>query len=161
MIASGLPVARRDHAHVVVQVALAMRSIVERVANERSLPLQLRLGIHTGPVVAGLIGLRKVAYDIWGDTVNLASRMETTAPPGQIQVSERAYQRLQSLCELEARGEIELPGRGEMATWLLTGRRPDVPATAFPAPKEPVVDLATAGAASAGWFGERRRSRLA
>jgi adenylate cyclase len=74
MIASGLPLARRDHAHIVAENALAMREIVQGIAQERSLPLQLRLGMHTGPMVAGIIGLRKFASDIWGDIVNLASR---------------------------------------------------------------------------------------
>jgi adenylate cyclase len=136
MIASGLPIARRDHAHVVAEVALGMRATVERIAAARSLPLELRLGIHTGPVVAGIIGLRKFAYDIWGDTVNVASRMESTAPTGEIQVSERAYDRLAPLYVLEPRGSVEVRGRGEMSTWLLQGRRPDVPADAFPMPKD-------------------------
>ena len=135
MIASGLPIARRDHAHVVAEAALAMRAIVEKIAAERSLHLQLRLGINTGPVVAGIIGLRKFAYDIWGDTVNVASRMESTAPAGQIQVSERAYDRLAPLYVLEPRGSMEIRGRGEMSTWLLQGRRQDAPAGAFPIPK--------------------------
>ena len=136
MIASGLPTARRDHAHVVAEVALAMRAVVEKIAAERSLPLELRLGLHTGPVVAGIIGLRKFAYDIWGDTVNIASRMESTAPNGEIQISERAYDRLEPLYALAPRGAIELRGRGEMKTWLLQGRRADAPASAFPTPKE-------------------------
>jgi adenylate cyclase len=123
MIASGLPVARSDHAHVIAEVALAMREIVEGIASERSLPLKLRLGIHTGPVVAGIIGLRKFAYDIWGDTVNIASRMESTAPSGGIQVSERAHARLQLLYDFESRDPMNVRGRGEMASWLLKGRR--------------------------------------
>jgi adenylate cyclase len=135
MIATGLPIARRDHAHVVAEVALDMRAIVEKIAAARSLPLELRIGIHTGPVVAGIIGLRKFAYDIWGDTVNVASRVESTAPTGEIQVSERAHERLESLYALAPRGSVELRGRGEMSTWLLQGRRPDVPADAYPTPK--------------------------
>lgn len=87
--------------------------------------------------------------------------MESTAPPGQIQVSERAYERLQSLYDLEPRGAVELRGRGEMATWLLSSRRPDASATDFPAPKAPVVDLATAGAGRGGWLGARRTGRMA
>jgi guanylate cyclase len=135
MLASGLPVARREHAAVVVEAALEMRAIVERIAAEYGIVLQIRIGVHTGPVVAGVIGLKKFAYDIWGDTVNIASRMESTAPAGAIQLSTQTALRLQALYALEAREPVAVRGRGELETFLLLGRRGDVGHDAFPEPK--------------------------
>ncbi|HET6522101.1 MAG TPA: adenylate/guanylate cyclase domain-containing protein [Geminicoccaceae bacterium] len=148
MLGSGLPVARHDHAAVVAEVALAMREVVERIARERGLVLELRIGIHTGPVVAGIIGLRKFAYDVWGDTVNVASRMESTAQAGAIQVSERTGRRLAPLYVLETREPVAVRGLGELTTLVLKGRRPDRPEGAFPTPRAgvqgKVVELARA-----------------
>ena len=136
MVASGLPLARYDHAAVVAEVALAMRDEVEQIAADHRLPLELRIGVHTGPVVAGIIGLKKFAYDVWGDTVNVASRLESAAPPGGIRVSERTAHRLGSLYLLR-RSDVPtaLAGRGTMTTFLLEGRRPDRPKDAFPSPQ--------------------------
>jgi guanylate cyclase len=135
MVASGLPLARHDHAAVVAEVALAMRVAVERVGREQGLVLELRIGIHTGSVVAGIIGLKKFAYDVWGDTVNLASRMESTAPAGSIQVSERTGRRLEAFYALEPRAAVAVHGIGPVATFLLAGRRPGLPEDAFPTPQ--------------------------
>jgi adenylate cyclase len=140
MVASGLPIARQDHAAVVAEVALAMRDAVERIAAEQGIVLQLRLGIHTGPVVAGIIGLKKFAYDIWGDTVNIASRMESTAPAGAIQISVHTAKRLQSLYALETREPVAIRGRGELETFLLEGRRADQPDGAFPVGRDERAD---------------------
>jgi adenylate cyclase len=82
----------------------------------------IRIGIATGPVVAGVVGSRKFFYDVWGDAVNVASRMESTGIPGKIQVSQEAYARLKGKFVLEARGMIDVKGKGEMLTWFLIKR---------------------------------------
>jgi class 3 adenylate cyclase len=83
----------------------------------------MRIGINTGPVVAGVIGRRKFAYDLWGDAVNLASRMESHGVAGEIHVSEETYQRLKDRYLFEPRGTVQIKGKGDLVTWLLTGRR--------------------------------------
>ena len=82
----------------------------------------MRIGIHAGPVVAGIIGTRKFAYDVWGDTVNVASRLETTSVPGRIHVSEPVAAALEGRFALEPRGAVDLKGKGEVPTWFLNGR---------------------------------------
>jgi guanylate cyclase len=94
-----------------------------RVAIETGLPLQVRIGIDTGPVVAGVIGRAKFIYDLWGDTVNTASRMESHAPPGTIHVTSRTHDRLRGRYELRPRGTIEVKGKGPMNPYLLIGPR--------------------------------------
>jgi adenylate cyclase len=123
MAASGIPLPRADHAEAVAEMALAMGTEVARCSAETGLPLEVRIGIDTGPVIAGVIGRAKFIYDLWGDTVNTASRMESHALPGTIQVTERAYERLRPRYELRPRGMIEVKGMGAMACWLLVGRR--------------------------------------
>ena len=88
------------------------------------MPLEVRIGIDTGPVVAGVIGRAKFIYDLWGDTVNTASRMESHALPGTIQVTERAYERLRDRFELRPRGVIDVKGKGPMACYVLMGPGP-------------------------------------
>jgi class 3 adenylate cyclase len=85
------------------------------------LDLQLRIGINSGPVVAGVIGRRKFLYDLWGDAVNIASRMESAGTPGRIQVTRQTYELLKDEFELEPRGTIVVKGIGEMETWYLLG----------------------------------------
>ncbi len=122
LAASGLPIARSDHAEAMAELALSMRARIEELSHSRGLPLQIRVGMHTGPVVAGVIGRRKQTYDLWGDTVNTASRLESHGIPGEIQVSEAVYQRLSGRYRMETRGEIQLKGRGMFRTYLLKGK---------------------------------------
>jgi class 3 adenylate cyclase len=123
MVAAGVPLPREDHAEAMAGMALAMGREVARVATESGLPLQLRIGIDTGPVIAGVIGRAKFIYDLWGDTVNTASRMESHALPGTIQVTERTYVRLRERYELRRRGAIEVKGKGAMNAYQLVGLR--------------------------------------
>jgi class 3 adenylate cyclase len=124
MVVGGLPEPRPDHAQAVADMALAVREEVARHLDPGGRPLAARIGIDTGPVVAGVIGRRKFSYDLWGDTVNTASRMESNGVPGCIQVTERTYRRLRDGYRLERRGPIQVKGKGEMVTWFLVGRSP-------------------------------------
>jgi adenylate cyclase len=130
MVAGGIPLPRDDHAEAIAEMALAMGPEVARCSAETGLPLEIRIGIDTGSVVAGVIGRAKFIYDVWGDTVNTASRMEAHAPPGTIQVTERTYERLRHRYELRQRGAIEIKGKGSMACYLLVRRRGDPPVPA-------------------------------
>jgi class 3 adenylate cyclase len=122
MVAGGLPTPRPDHAEAIAEMALAMQAEVARHADPSGQPLAVRIGIDTGPVEAGVIGTTKFSYDLWGDTVNTASRMESHGIPGCIQVTARTYQRLRDGYRLERRGPIPVRGMGEMVTWFLVGR---------------------------------------
>jgi class 3 adenylate cyclase len=122
MVAGGLPDPRPDHAEAVAEMALAMRAEVVRRTDPGGQPLQVRIGIATGPVAAGVIGTSKFSYDLWGDTVNTASRMESHGIPGGIQVTARTYQRLRESYRFQRRGPIPVRGMGEMVTYLLVGR---------------------------------------
>jgi class 3 adenylate cyclase len=125
MVVGGLPDSRPDHAEAVAEMALAMREEVARRVGPTGRPLQVRIGIDTGPVVAGVIGRSKFSYDLWGDTVNTASRMESQGLPGCIQVTERTYQRLRNRYRFQQRGPIQVRGKTAMVTYLLLGRNPD------------------------------------
>lgn len=123
MVAGGLPEPRDDHAEAVARVGLAMLSELRRIAEREEAPwLRLRIGIDTGPAVAGVIGQRKFIYDLWGDTVNMASRMESSGLPGRIQVTAGTYERLRHRYRFEDRGEIEIKGKGRLKAYLLVGR---------------------------------------
>jgi class 3 adenylate cyclase len=122
MVAGGLPTPRPDHAEAIAEMALAMHEEVTRRADPSGQPLQVRIGIDTGPVEAGVIGTSKFSYDLWGDTVNTASRMESHGVAGCIQVTERTYQRLRDGYRFQRRGPIPVRGKGELVTWFLLGR---------------------------------------
>jgi class 3 adenylate cyclase len=119
MVAAGLPEVRIDHAEAIARMALGMRDELQRVNHLTGHTLRIRIGIHTGPVVAGVIGKRKFIYDLWGDTVNTASRMESSGVAEEIQVTRTVYERLLGKFEMEARGMIHVKGKGDMETYLL------------------------------------------
>jgi class 3 adenylate cyclase/PAS domain-containing protein len=123
MVAGGLPVPTPDHAEAIAEMALDMMRFVEGFNARRHTTLSLRTGIHTGPVVAGVIGTKKFNYDLWGDTVNTASRMESHGLPGHIHVTQATYERLRGKYVFTGRGRIPIKGKGEMDTWLLEGRK--------------------------------------
>ncbi|MBT9583920.1 response regulator [bacterium] len=118
MVAGGLPEPHPDHVAAMATLGLEMHKIVAEVGQEFG-GLSLRVGLHVGSVIAGVIGIRKFIYDVWGDTVNTASRLESHGAPGRVHVSDIVYQRLQGRFTFEARGSIELKGRGPMDTYFL------------------------------------------
>jgi len=122
MVVAGLPEPRADHAEAMAEMALDMRSDLFRLCETLEFDLAIRIGMASGPVIAGVIGRHKFIYDLWGDTVNTASRMESNGLPGRIQVTEETYQRLRGRYELEQRGEIEVKGKGPVRAYLLVGR---------------------------------------
>jgi len=122
MIAGGLPDPRSDHLEVMARLALEMNDNFQQTTSPFG-TLSLRIGLHTGSVIAGVIGVRKFIYDVWGDTVNTASRLESHGVSGRVHVSDAVHQRLQSRFEFEPRGVVDLRGRGPMQTYFLTGAR--------------------------------------
>ena len=123
MAAAGLPQPRPGQTTAMAEFALAMLATLERINRTLETPFQIRIGIHTGPVVAGVIGVNKIIYDVWGDTVNLASQLEAHGLPGRIHISETTRQALAADYECEARGLIDVKGMGKIATAFLGGRK--------------------------------------
>jgi class 3 adenylate cyclase len=126
MVVGGVPTPRQDHTEAVVEMALAMLDACTRLSRNAHVPFTMRVGINTGPVVAGVIGIKKFIYDLWGDTVNLASRMESHGVTGEIQVTDAVYERMREKYVLEPRGKIEIKGRGRQLAYLLKGRHAEV-----------------------------------
>ncbi len=123
MAVGGLTGSSSAHAEAIADMALAMQAGIARFLKQDGSPYQLRIGIDTGPVVAGVIGTRKFSYDLWGDTVNTASRMQYYGPVNGIQVTAAAYAQLRGNYVLEDRGLIDVKGKGTMPVYLLTGSR--------------------------------------
>jgi adenylate cyclase len=123
MVVGGIPLPKPDHAEAVAEMALDMQATMVEFNAETGQKFRMRIGIHTGPVTAGVIGVKKFIYDLWGDTVNTASRMESHGIPGEIQVTEATYERLRDRFWFEPRGAIAVKGKGEMQAYLLKGHK--------------------------------------
>jgi adenylate cyclase len=123
MVAAGVPTPRADHARVMALMAIDMREAMRSRDAVGHLGLELRIGINSGPVVAGVIGRKRFLYDLWGDAVNMASRMESQGTPGRIQVTQATYELLCDEFVLEPRGTVPIKGKGDVETWYLIGRR--------------------------------------
>ncbi|MDZ4725432.1 MAG: adenylate/guanylate cyclase domain-containing protein [Leptospira sp.] len=122
MIAGGLPIATKDHAIKIANFALEMIQTIHKFNENNIHKLDLRIGIHSGPAIAGVIGISKFSYDVWGNTVNIASRMESHSLPGKIQVSEITYNLLKGNYIFTERGRIEIKGKGPMMTYFLESK---------------------------------------
>jgi len=140
MAAAGLPIPVADHTERAAHMALDMIEVMDHLNEHNPRPLRVRIGLSTGAVVAGVIGKRKFLYDLWGDAVNTASRMESHGVSGRIQLTESTKRRLNGMFSLEDRGTIDVKGKGEMRTWFLNGRStspfplPNLPPTLQPLP---------------------------
>jgi class 3 adenylate cyclase len=143
------PLPCADHTERAVRMALAMRDAMRDADAVGDLGLELRIGINSGPVVAGVIGRKRFLYDLWGDAVNTASRMESQGAPGRIQLTRATYELLKDEFVCEPQGSIEVKGKGAMETWFLVGPRPDARAVTQGATEAPAAMPAREASASA------------
>lgn len=120
MVASGVPRPRSDHAHVLTRLALEMRDFVKQ-HEFQGVKISLRIGLNSGPVVAGVIGRKKFIYDLWGDAVNTASRMESHGSSGVIQITRATYDLIKDSFACEYLGTVDVKGKGEMEVWQVCG----------------------------------------
>jgi adenylate cyclase len=139
MVAAGVPTPRPDHARALALMALDMLDAMRSSDEVGHLGLELRVGINSGPVVAGVIGRKRFLYDLWGDAVNTASRMESHGTPGRIQITRATYELLADEFECEARGTITVKGKGEVEAWYLCRPRGDRPSAAVDGAREPTL----------------------
>ncbi|HEY7196800.1 MAG TPA: adenylate/guanylate cyclase domain-containing protein [Gaiellaceae bacterium] len=139
MVAAGVPTPRPDHARALALMALDMLEAMRSHEQVGQLGLELRIGINSGPVVAGVIGRKRFLYDLWGDAVNTASRMESYGTPGRIQITQATCELLGDEFECEPRGKIAVKGKGELEAWYLVGRRRDRPSGAGDQAREPTL----------------------
>jgi adenylate cyclase len=123
MVVGGLPMVTDNHAEAIAEMAIDIQATIGNMRTKGDQPLSMRIGIHTGPVEAGVIGTKKFTYDLWGDTVNTASRMESQGVAGSIQVTVATYERLRDKYVFEERGVIQVKGKGDMMAYLLMGRK--------------------------------------
>jgi len=123
MVVSGVPVERVDHAQALASFALEMLAVAASLRDPQGGTVPIRIGIASGRLVAGVVGRRKFFYDVWGDAVNVASRMESTGVAGRIQVTEDFCERVKEAFVLEPRGMAQVKGKGAISTWFLVRRR--------------------------------------
>ncbi|MBF0226355.1 MAG: adenylate/guanylate cyclase domain-containing protein [Desulfobacterales bacterium] len=125
MVAAGVPTPRHDHALVLAQMALDMNTFVKNNTFSNNIKISFKIGINSGPVVAGVIGKKKFVYDLWGDAVNTASRMESHGSGGKIQITRATYEKIKDQFDCECLGKIAIKGKGEMEVWNIIGRKID------------------------------------
>jgi class 3 adenylate cyclase len=123
MAVAGLPLPRADHAEAAVRMAVDMLERIGQFNTRQRSALRMRIGINSGPVIAGVIGRSRFIYDLWGDTVNTASRMESQGEPGMIQITEDTARRLPASLAVDQRGPIEVKGKGPMTTFIVRKKR--------------------------------------
>ncbi|HET9242602.1 MAG TPA: adenylate/guanylate cyclase domain-containing protein [Gaiella sp.] len=136
LVAAGIPTPRADHAEAAADLAIEMERRLGSLPRAVEAGVALRIGLDTGPVVAGVIGRKKFTYDLWGDTLNTASRLQSLAAPGEIRVTEATYRRLVDSFELESRDAVEVKGKGLLRSYVLERRRPA--AAQAPVEEQPV-----------------------